>query len=110
MQKGIDKLTAFLEDSLDASFTADEYMTQYTTIYNMCTQRSPHEFSEQLYERYKNAFVSYLRDQVRVPLLGQRACCPLVGRGPRHSAALALPLWYPWDAKLYPCLRRCYQS
>ena len=65
VQAGIEKLTGILEESKDASFSADEYMRQYTTIYNMCTQRAPHEYSEQLYERYKNAFVTYLRDKVR---------------------------------------------
>lgn len=65
MQRGIDKLTAILQNNEDASFTAEEYMSQYTAIYNMCTQRAPHEYSEQLYNRYKDAFVSYLRDLVR---------------------------------------------
>ena len=65
MQKGIDKLTGILEKNETASFTAEEYMSQYTTIYNMCTQRAPHEYSEQLYDRYKNAFITYLSGKVR---------------------------------------------
>jgi hypothetical protein len=65
VQKGIDKLTGILQNNESASFTAEEYMSQYTTIYNMCTQRAPHEYSEQLYNRYKKAFVDYLHDKVR---------------------------------------------
>ena len=65
MQKGIDKLTKILQDEGDATFTAEEYMNQYTTIYNMCTQRAPHEYSAQLYERYTGAFTTYLSEKVR---------------------------------------------
>lgn len=65
MQNGIQKLTDILANEKDACFTAEEYMLQYTTIYNMCTQRAPHEYSEELYKRYKQAFVTYLHDRVR---------------------------------------------
>lgn len=34
------------------------------TIYNMCTQKPPHDYSEQLYNRYKEAFNGYINDKV----------------------------------------------
>ena len=34
-------------------------------IYNMCTQKPPHDYSEQLYNRYKDAFHSYISEMVR---------------------------------------------
>lgn len=54
-----------LESEPDTCFTAAEYMNLYTTTYNMCTQKPPHEYSEQLYERYKRVFKDYLTATVR---------------------------------------------
>lgn len=34
------------------------------TIYNMCTQKPPHDYSEQLYERYKESFNTYITERV----------------------------------------------
>jgi len=39
-------------------------MMLYTTTYNMCTQKPPYDFSEQLYERYREAFNSYIESKV----------------------------------------------
>jgi hypothetical protein len=36
-----------------------------STIYNMCTQKPPYDYSEQLYQRYKDAFNTYINDMVR---------------------------------------------
>ena len=66
MQTGIDKLIRILEDDPTTCFTAEEYMTLYTTTYNMCTQKAPHEYSEELYSRYRKVFEDYLTDIVRI--------------------------------------------
>lgn len=67
MQFGIFKLIRILESEPDTCFTAAEYMNLYTTTYNMCTQKPPHEYSEQLYERYKRVFKDYLTGTVCSP-------------------------------------------
>ena len=33
-------------------------------IYNMCTQKPPHDYSEQLYSRYRDAFNIYINETV----------------------------------------------
>lgn len=33
-------------------------------IYNMCTQKPPHDYSEQLYNRYRDAFTRYIVEKV----------------------------------------------
>ncbi|CAN4101182.1 unnamed protein product [Withania somnifera] len=63
MQKGITKLKTILEGHPD-SFSSEEYMMLYTTIYNMCTQKPPHDYSQQLYEKYKEAFEEYINSTV----------------------------------------------
>jgi len=64
MQKGIAKLKNLLEGLPESQFNAEEYMMLYTTIYNMCTQKPPHDYSAQLYERYREAFNTYITAQV----------------------------------------------
>ena len=39
-------------------------MTYFTLVYNMCTQKPPHNYSEQLYQRYKKAISDYLSSSV----------------------------------------------
>jgi len=39
-----------------------------STIYNMCTQKPPHDYSEQLYNRYRDSFIRYIADKVKPPL------------------------------------------
>ena len=53
-----------MEAEDEASFTAEHYMNLYTTIYNMCTQKPPHDYSAELYARYAAAFTRYNQEQV----------------------------------------------
>ncbi|KAL6217275.1 hypothetical protein ACLB2K_010492 [Fragaria x ananassa] len=36
----------------------------YTTIYNMCTQKPPYDYSQQLYDKYREAFEEYITTTV----------------------------------------------
>ncbi|XP_073307786.1 cullin-1-like [Primulina huaijiensis] len=64
MQKGITKLIKILEGLPEPQFSSEDYMTLYTTIYNMCTQKPPHDYSQPLYEKYKEAFEAYITSTV----------------------------------------------
>ncbi|XP_059625725.1 cullin-1-like [Cornus florida] len=64
MQKGITKLKKILEGQPEAQFNSEEYMMLYTTIYNMCTQKPPNDYSQQLYDKYKEAFEEYINSMV----------------------------------------------
>ncbi|GIL64270.1 hypothetical protein Vafri_18269 [Volvox africanus] len=64
MEKGIQKLIRLLEGEPEDQFNAEQYMHLYTTIYNMCTQKPPHDYSEQLYGKYREAFNKYINDKV----------------------------------------------
>ncbi|TXG63496.1 hypothetical protein EZV62_010490 [Acer yangbiense] len=64
MQKGIMKLKRILEGLPETPFSSEEYMMLYTTIYNMCTQKPPHDYSQQLYDKYKEAFEEYISSTV----------------------------------------------
>ncbi|XP_059632713.1 cullin-1 isoform X1 [Cornus florida] len=60
MQKGITKLKNILEGLPEPQFSSEDYMMLYTTIYNMCTQKPPHDYSQQLYEKYQESFEEYI--------------------------------------------------
>ncbi|KAK9809634.1 hypothetical protein WJX73_009175 [Symbiochloris irregularis] len=64
MESGIRKLIRLLEKEPEEQFKPDLYMMLYTTIYNMCTQKPPHDYSEQLYVRYREAFAKYIDERV----------------------------------------------
>ncbi|KAJ3669563.1 hypothetical protein LUZ60_011513 [Juncus effusus] len=64
MQKGITKLKNLLEGNSDNQFSSEDYMMLYTTIYNMCTQKPPHDYSQQLYDKYKSSFEEYIHSMV----------------------------------------------
>ncbi|KAI3804647.1 hypothetical protein L1987_26348 [Smallanthus sonchifolius] len=64
MQKGITKLKNILEGLPEPQFSSEEYMMLYTTIYNMCTQKPPHDYSQQLYDKYRESFQEYITSTV----------------------------------------------
>uniref|UniRef100_H3HCN3 Cullin family profile domain-containing protein n=1 Tax=Phytophthora ramorum TaxID=164328 RepID=H3HCN3_PHYRM len=72
--KAIDVLLEILDKGFDqvkvSPFPPNAFMPIYTTCYNMCTQRSPYNFSEQLYDRHGQTFDAYLEHKV-LPSLEQ---------------------------------------
>ncbi|KAG7028969.1 Cullin-1 [Cucurbita argyrosperma subsp. argyrosperma] len=64
MQKGITKLKNILEGLPEPQFSSEDYMMLYTTIYNMCTQKPPHDYSQQLYDKYRESFEEYITSSV----------------------------------------------
>jgi len=105
MQKGITKLRAILEDGGQEPFTPEEYINLYTTIYNMCTQKPPHDFSQQLYERYREAFNAYIISDV-LPALrekqGEYMLKELVKRWDNHKIMVR------WLSRFFNYLDRYY--
>ncbi|KAK4265731.1 hypothetical protein QN277_026748 [Acacia crassicarpa] len=71
MQKGIMKLKNILEGQPEQQFSSEDYMMLYTTIYNMCTQKPPHDYSQQLYDKYRESFEEYILSTV-LPALREK--------------------------------------
>eukprot|EP00613_Pedinella_sp_CCMP2098_P057863 CAMPEP_0171851480 /NCGR_PEP_ID=MMETSP0992-20121227/21049_1 /TAXON_ID=483369 /ORGANISM="non described non described, Strain CCMP2098" /LENGTH=612 /DNA_ID=CAMNT_0012471393 /DNA_START=116 /DNA_END=1951 /DNA_ORIENTATION=- len=73
--KAIDRLQEILNNGLDKKqsemFEPKEYVQTYTTCYNMCTQKSPYNWSEQLYQRHGETISVYLQGTV-LPSLRDR--------------------------------------
>jgi cullin 1 len=70
--KGVQKLERIVQNGLKESFTNEEYMDLYTTIYQMCIQKTPHCYTPQLYERYEECIRNYLHSVVLPAIQGQR--------------------------------------
>lgn len=58
-------------------FSKANYAELYTTVYNMCTQRTPNNWSEHLYRRYGEAMSDYVQRQV-LPALKDKTDIPLM--------------------------------
>ncbi|KAK9815921.1 hypothetical protein WJX72_012009 [[Myrmecia] bisecta] len=107
MQDGINKLKRLLEGEPEEQFDAEKYMHLYTTIYNMCTQKPPHDYSEQLYSRYRDAFSAYIQEKV-LPALretrGELLLRALVHRWENHKVMVR------WLSRFFNYLDRYYIS
>ena len=51
-----------------SAFENRQYMSVYNSVYNMCTQRTPHNWSAPLYERHGSFMREYLESEVLVSL------------------------------------------
>lgn len=72
--RAIKPLEHMLDDgfSREQSISRGDYAAAYTMCYNMCTQRSPHNWSEQLYGRHKECIGEYLETTVLTALEPKR--------------------------------------
>ncbi|GAX29145.1 cullin 1 [Fistulifera solaris] len=66
--KALDKLQNILNEDMQTGqtnlFGPKEYVQIYTTCYDMCTQRSPYNWSRELYQRHGETIEQYLNDYV----------------------------------------------
>jgi len=64
----VQKIEGILEDMKEGVYknkiTTDEYSMLYTTVYTMCTQKPPNNWSEQLYNNYVEAVKDYLSARI----------------------------------------------
>lgn len=65
---GVLKIQEILEELIEKVYrvriTTDEYSQLYTTVYSMCTQKPPNNWSEQLYNNYCSSVKEYLTVRV----------------------------------------------
>ncbi|KAI9200737.1 hypothetical protein LWI28_012553 [Acer negundo] len=59
LQKGITKLKNILEGLPEPRLSIEDIMMFHATIYNMCTQEHPHDYSQPLYDKYRESFEEY---------------------------------------------------
>ncbi|KAI5415832.1 hypothetical protein KIW84_041032 [Lathyrus oleraceus] len=64
VQKGIKKLQNNLEGLPGPSLTSVDHTLLYTTVFNMCTNKPPHDYSQELYIKYKETFEDYIKTTV----------------------------------------------
>jgi cullin 1 len=118
-EEGIDRLEAFLDSGLippdvqqpsdptkpKKVFTTAKYSELYTTVYNMCTQRAPNNWSEQLYKRYGEAMLAYVNRQVLPALRGLKdraLMVELLHRWQNHK------IYVKWIDRFFTYLDRYY--
>eukprot|EP00611_Tribonema_gayanum_P025330 TRINITY_DN573_c0_g1_i1.p1 TRINITY_DN573_c0_g1~~TRINITY_DN573_c0_g1_i1.p1 ORF type:complete len:748 (-),score=346.79 TRINITY_DN573_c0_g1_i1:64-2307(-) len=107
--KAIDELEKLLNTGFEKKttklFGPRQYVDIYTTCYNMCTQRSPYNWSEHLYQRHGEVISAYLTGTV-VPALrnkhGEFLLKELVRRWSNHK------IMNDWMMKFFMYLDRYY--
>ncbi|XP_026194190.1 cullin-1 [Cyclospora cayetanensis] len=78
--QGIEKVQRFLEQRPERSqankrvcvVSNKDYAAIYTMVYTMCTQRSPYNFSQDLYQLYGDSIVRYVHSTVLPSLENRR--------------------------------------
>eukprot|EP00930_Biecheleria_cincta_P033017 TRINITY_DN2286_c0_g1_i1.p1 TRINITY_DN2286_c0_g1~~TRINITY_DN2286_c0_g1_i1.p1 ORF type:complete len:754 (+),score=186.45 TRINITY_DN2286_c0_g1_i1:48-2309(+) len=86
-------------------FSKANYAELYTTVYNMCTQRTPNNWSEQLYRRYGEAMSDYVQRQVLPALKGKTGIAlmkELLHRWSNHK------IYVKWMDRFFTYLDRYY--
>lgn len=70
LETGVSKLTRILEEETTSEteipIDPEEYLTAYTTIYNMCCQTPPHNHSQRLYDKYHDIVERYTYKKVTI--------------------------------------------
>ena len=105
ISKGIDKLKSLLDDKLEGKFSGDEWMRLYTTVYDMCTQKPPNDYSAALYGRYRETFNEYLSRTVLSSLdkkMDETMLKELVRRWENHKIMVR------WMSRFFGYLDRYY--
>lgn len=100
LEEGIAKARSILSGyPIKALFTSDELMKYYNCVYCMCTQKPPHEYGFQLYERYKRALEEGIVSMVLPSLME------------KHDTLLLTELMHMWTKyKLMAnCLSKFFQ-
>ncbi|KAL0725132.1 hypothetical protein Bca4012_039731 [Brassica carinata] len=64
MQIGISKLENYVEGIPGHSLNGEQYIILYTTVYDMCTQKPPHNHAEKLYNKYREVLEEYTNSTV----------------------------------------------
>ncbi|CAF1923551.1 unnamed protein product [Brassica oleracea] len=65
LETGVSKLTRILEEETsEKPFNREQYIEAYTTIYNMCIQEDPHNYSQRLYHKYHDIVEHYANETV----------------------------------------------
>uniref|UniRef100_A0ACD5VGW2 Uncharacterized protein n=1 Tax=Avena sativa TaxID=4498 RepID=A0ACD5VGW2_AVESA len=107
MDAGVSRLKRILHGVDGQSFSSEEYIHLYTTIFNMCTQKPPHDYSKQLYERYKKTLEDYIKSIVLPSLKekhGEFLLRELVERWKNHKEMVR------WLSRFFHYLDRYYVS
>ena len=90
--QAIARLCSFLDDDSRSEsgplFKHKDYVEYYTCCYDMCTQRTPYNWSEQLYRNHGEIICDYLRDTV-LPCIEKK--------GSEGSLLLLKELKHKWE-------------
>ncbi|XP_057419997.1 cullin-1-like isoform X2 [Lotus japonicus] len=72
LEKAVDSLINQIEEAANLRLPVPDYMSCYTTVYNMCTGQLGDQNCKLLYGRYKEVFETYINSTVLTSLQGKK--------------------------------------
>lgn len=63
-EQGIDRVLRIVEGGFQESFVPLEYQKVYSKVYNMCTERTPRNFTEDIYNKHGEWFADWHANKV----------------------------------------------
>ncbi|XP_058083893.1 cullin-1-like [Magnolia sinica] len=105
IDEGISKVYKILDGEYENPFTPVEYSNLYTKVYDLCTQKAPFDHTPQVYDKYKEAFVEYIKSTVLPSLKekhGMFMLRDLVRRWSDHKVLIK------WLSRIFSYLERYY--
>ncbi len=73
LHTGVQKMIAIIEGGMKSSFTLREQMELYSLVYTMCTQKSPRNYSSEIYQEYEAILRDYCASQILPVIMARRS-------------------------------------
>ncbi|KAK4265737.1 hypothetical protein QN277_026751 [Acacia crassicarpa] len=105
LQTAVDRVIGQIEGFDNSSFTSDEYMSYYTIVYELCTDRQGEKNSKMLYDQYKRVFDEYINSTVLPSLRVEEDEALLIGLLRRWSNHKIMTYWL---SRFFHYLNRYY--
>ncbi len=106
-KKGIRRLQKIVERGSNIKYKNEDFVDLYTTIYKMCTQKAPHNWSGKLYFAHRKSIEQYLTDKVAPACMDKKSSTEAF-LNELHQSWVNHKMLLKWQVKLFAYVNRFY--
>ena len=106
-KKGIRRLQKIVERGSNIKYRNEDFVDLYTTIYKMCTQKAPSNWSGKLYFAHRKSIEQYLTDTVAPACMGKKHSTEAF-LTELHQRWVNHKLLLKWQCKMFAYVNRFY--
>jgi cullin 1 len=106
-KKGIRRLQKIVERGSNIKYKNEDFVDLYTTIYKMCTQKAPHNWSGKLYFAHRKSIEQYLSDKVAPACMDKKSSTEAF-LNELHQSWVNHKMLLKWQVKLFAYVNRFY--